>query len=225
MLSRSSFVVAVLVTLGLALAPVAQARKVVSITPTVGDFETSFRLTGTGWRPSRAVRVEYYDVDLSKSLSKTFSTRSDSKGRVSFRLNKPKVFAEQSLTQRLCFVQSAKRRCGRFYVAAPAANVEPSNLHRGQNLLLRVTGWPAGFNLDVDMFLPDGSSVTDKVITSTLPTGFQFAGAPFNNIFVPRGGAYFNFPSVASTPFGAYSFYVHPPGEATGSRTAFIVIP
>lgn len=226
MLSRSSIVVAALVTVGLALAPAAQARKVVSISPTVGDFETTFTLIGTGWRPSRAVRVEYYNVDLNKSPFKKYSARSDRGGRVSFQLTKPEVFAEQSVTERLCFVQSGKRRCGRFYVAAPAAHMEPSNIRRGQNLLLRVTGWPAGFNLEADLLRPDGSTLPGtKLITRALAPGFEFAGAPFNNVFLPRGGAFLNFSAEATTPIGLYTFYVHPPGQSAGSRTAFFVFP
>lgn len=226
MLSRSSIVVAALVTVGLALAPAAQARKAVSLSPSAGDFETAFTLTGTGWQPSRAVRVEYYNVDLNASPFKKFSTRSDRGGRVTFRLTKPEVFAEQSVTQRLCFVQGGKRRCGRFYVAAPAAHVEPSNPRRGQNLLLRVTGWPAGFNLDADLLRPDGTTLTGtKLTTRALTPGFEFAGAPFNNVFLPRGGAFLNFLADASTPVGLYTFFVHPPGQGIGSRTAFFVLP
>ncbi len=227
MLSRSSMFAAVLVTAGLALAPVAQARKVVSLAPTAGDFETAFTLSGTGWRPSRAVRVEYYNVDLNKSPFKKFATRSDRAGRVSFRLTKPEVFAEQSITQRLCFVQGGKRRCGRFYVAAPAANVQPNDVRRGQNVLLRVTGWPAGFNLEADLLRPDGTAVnpTPKLTTRALAPGFEFAGAPFNNVFLPRGGAFLNFLADPSAPIGTYTFYVHPPGQSVGSRTAFFVFP
>ncbi len=227
MLSRSSLVAAVVATAALALAPVTQARKVVSIAPTTGDFETAFTLSGTGWRPSRAVRVEYYNVDLNKSPFKKFSTRSDSAGRVTFQLTKPEVFAEQSVTERLCFVQGGKRRCGRFYVAAPAANIEPSNPHRGQNVLLRVTGWPSGFNLEADLLRPDGTTLTPspKLTTRALAPGFEFAGAPFNNVFLPRGGAFLNFLADPSTPLGLYSIYVHPPGQSIGSRTGFFILP
>jgi hypothetical protein len=225
-LSRSSIVVAALVSAGLALAPAAQARRVVSLNPVVGDFETAFVLSGTGWQPSRAVRVEYYSVDLNRSPFRTFSTRSDRIGRVSFRLTKPEVFAEQSVTQRLCFVQSGKRRCGRFYVAAPAATAEPSDVKRGQNLLLRVTGWPAGFSLVADLFRPDGTTLAGtKLTTRSIAPGFEFAGAPFNNVFLPRGGAFLNFVADPGTPIGVYTFYVHPAGQNIGSRTAFFVFP
>ena len=198
----------------------------VSIDPVVGDFETAFVLTGTGWQPSRAVRVEYYNVDLNKSPFKRFSTRSDRSGRVTFTLTKPEVFAEQSVSQRLCFVQSGKRRCARFYVAAPRANIEPSDVKRGQNLLLRVTGWPAGFSLEADLFRPDATRLTVKLTTRSLGPGFEFAGAPFNNVFLPRGGAFFNFLADASTPIGVYVVSVHPAGNpSVGSRTAFFVFP
>jgi hypothetical protein len=225
--TRSSIVAAVLVTAALVLAPAAHARPVVSLSPTVGDFETAFTLTGTGWQPSRAIRVEYFNVDLNRSPFKTFSRRTNNRGQVFFRLVQPQVFAEQSSTQRLCFVQSGRRRCGRFYVAAPAANVEPSDVKRGANLLLRLTGWPAGFNLDVDLFRPDGTRLTPaaKLTTRSLEPGFAFAGAPFNNVFLPRGGAFLNFLADASSPVGLYTFYVHPPNQTVGSRTAFVVFP
>jgi hypothetical protein len=226
-LSRPSILIAALIGVALALAPAAHARKAVSVGPTVGEFETTFTLVGTGWRPSRAIRVEYYNVDLNRSPFRTFSVRTDRNGRASFRLVKPQVFAEQSVTQRLCFVQSGARRCGRFYVAAPAAHVEPNDVTRGQNLLLLVTGWPAGFNLEIDLFRPDGVNLVPaaRVATRSLAEGFEFAGAPFNNIFVPRGGAFLNFLADAGSPVGTYVFHVHPAGQRFGSRTAFVVSP
>ena len=112
MLSRPSIFIAGLVAIVLALAPAAQARKVVSVFPTAGEFETTFTLVGAGWRPSRPIRVEYYNVDLNRSPFRTFARQTDRNGRVLFRLVRPQVFAERSVTQRLCFVQSGARRCG-----------------------------------------------------------------------------------------------------------------
>ena len=224
--SRSS-IAAALVVAALLLAPAAHARPAVSLSPTVGDFETAFTLVGTGWQPSRAIRVEYFNVDLNRSPFRTFARRTNRSGRVSFRLVRPQVFTEQSSTQRRCLVQARRRRCGRFYVAAPAANVEPSDVKRGSNLLLRVTGWPAGFNLEVDLFRPDGTRLTPagRLTTRSLAPGFAFAGAPFNNVFLPRGGAFLNFLADPSAPIGVYTFYVHPPGQMVGARTAFVVVP
>ena len=227
MLLRPSIFIAGLIGITLALAPAAQARKVVLVTPTAGEFETTFTLLGAGWRPSRAIRVEYYTVDFNRSPFKTFARQTDRNGRVSFRLVRPQVFAERSVTQRLCFVQSGARRCGRFYVAAPTAHVEPSDVRRGEHLLLRVSGWSAGFNLDVDLSGPNGINVTPqaRLTTRSRAEGFEFAGPPFNNVFLPPGAAFLNFLADPSLPVGTYTFYVHPPGQAIGSRTAFVVIP
>jgi hypothetical protein len=224
---RSSSLV-VLVTTTFALAPGAQARTV-SLTPTVGDFETSYTLRGVGWQPSRAATVEYYTLDLAKKPVHKFKVRADGRGGLSFRLSQPSVFEEQGVTEKLCFLQSdtrAKktiRRCARFYVQAPSANIEPSDVKRGDHLLLRVTGWRAGTNLTVDLVRPDGSILTSSVVTRILPSGYAFVGSPFNNVFIPRGGAFVYFLADSSTPLGVYTFYVHLPGQPFGSRTAFNV--
>ena len=221
-------VVAAVVASSLAVAPAAQAQSV-TVTPPSGDFSTEYLFAGRGWVAGRTITAQYYRFDVSPTVCRTFTFRPGRNGNFVFRLIQPVVSVDSGNGSRICFSQRntrgrTVRRCPRFYVAPATARVEPADGQRGDTFLLNVAGWRGGDRLVVELIRPDGSVNVTSLTTRALPGGFVFAGNPFGNVFVARGGGLSRFLADASAAPGVYTFFVHREGENRGPRTAFRVI-
>jgi hypothetical protein len=203
----------------------ASAHTLVPASPQSGDGGTTFYFYGRAWQKGGVIQAQYYRRYNDRRPFRTKNFRATSTGELYFRLYDVWAYSVGK-QERMCFAQfdtryqRTYRKCASFYVAPPTAYFMPPDGAPGDEFILVANGFQANRTLLITLTTPLGENQSYSMRTRSRP---KFLVTGFGPVWIPRGGAIYEFQSNTTDPLGLYTAYITEPGVPARARAVLLL--
>jgi hypothetical protein len=212
----------------LAFAPsTASAHTLLPASPQAGDGGTTFYFYGRAWQKGGVIQAQYYRRYNDPRPFRTKNFRATRTGELYFKLYDVWAYAVGK-QERMCFAQfdtryrRTYRKCASFYVEPPTAYFMPPDGRPGDELILVANGFQANRTLLITLTTPLGQDQSYQMRTRSRP---KFLVTGFGPVFIPRGGAIYEFQSNATDPLGLYTAFIKQSDAPARARASILLTP